>query len=1642
MKKLFTVIIFCFFVSQLWGTNSFEIEKVTEDYIQVHLKVDEYNIPQTSDKTTQNLSLPDLETFFINTEGLPELPFLSENIGIPPEGKVSASVISQQFILLSGISIPINHPYKDEGILVPDPSRQVIDFSTKKFYPENIVETQAVGYIGNRYLGSFRIFPIQYNHVQKTAKLYTDLVIQIHIKGDKTKRFAGSANYIDGFADKMIVNDEFAKYWRKEKEPESASYKRQSETEISQFKFIIDEKGIYKITYTFLKDTLQTWIDSLETEYEILLKIDEINPKYLQLHNLGEQIPIYFYGQDDESFDEGDYFEFYADIHHGEDCFYNPFSWENVYFLSYDEGALGTRLAIEDGGLYETDPYSYRKVYNFDTNVHFENQSIYSKLSQVTQVREDLWFWQQISAPNMTNFTIKLYDPLQSNARSADVEICFFGETYASDENTGEHHALSYINSSQIGSEYWYNQNEKIMTGTMSNDKLNNGNNQIYISLPGDTDASYDRILLDYIDINYWRECIAHEDMLEFNKPTSYLPGLMQFEINEFTTTDIDVYKLGVSKFENLSIESGLPEGGSPYVLTFQDYVLDNNTKYLAVSDSRKLVPKEVLPDYPSNIRNPGEQADYIVISKREFLEEDIFYDFAAHWYDEKGLIVKTVSTEAIYDEFNYGLCSDQAIKDFISYAYNNWQEPSPQYVLLLGDACYDERPTSPQKKYSIVPSHMSWSYHVGATVDDNWFVAIVGDDELPDLAIGRIPIWETEQILPVFAKTIQYNTQPNFNDNWRNHLMLIAGGAGEFVDQSQRLNEKYIPKSFRVSRIYAQADHDDPYWGITTDIKDYIDDGTAFIQFMGHGGGQIWSDLNLMNLGDISTLFNDNYPIISSLTCYTSNFEYPGTSCLGEAFVLEASKGAIGFFGGAAKGFLDQDEYLGAYFLQSIFTFGERNSATICNVAKVEYALKFPWDSANLVFLRSFNYMGDPAIDIVLPVQELETTLDSYQFVKGDTVSVFIDNDGSTLNRIAYYVTDEEDLIRNPYEPYDLIQVKLNNIERKPYTESGYEYVIDTLETSSEFSRIVRTYGYDSYSDYVGYTEFSVGKAAVFHMQSIPEIPAIGDSVFISAKVYDKAGIDSVNCIWWKYNSPQYQYNSPMNKSEGDTLGYITIEPVGVFDTETTIEYYIEVHTSDGGTTISNEVSFEISGPDISIETYNMNFTSMGAVFEIGLFNIGKLPTPPTKVILKNGSTILDSTTTSTIAALDREKVSFNCSLPPSQYSLTVYANPDTSYLELSYYNNYSTKSFEINAFTVPHNASLVHASLDSNLVATFSSGVVDQDAMFYIQPSVLDTTTILPDIEAIPLLSDTLMIYKIAPLDSSCLTQQKTFKKDISLLFNYTITDTAIQDLAKQGNFKLYRYNEGAKCWFMIGGDTNPQDKNVTYAYISKPGKYALFNNNDTTVPLIDVNVEGQEFTNGGYVDNNAQFSFIIQDKNGVDIEKIRMFLNGEAVTNYTLSTNNITSIPVKYQVDVDAGSYTLIISATDVNGNYHEKVVNFTVQKEFNIINMGNYPNPISLETTDPNNEGRTRFTYTLTDDADVVKIEIYTVSGRLVNVIKDMRTTVGYHEYPHELRGWECVDRDGRKLANGVYFYKIIAQKGSKRIEKIKKMAILR
>jgi flagellar hook assembly protein FlgD len=91
--------------------------------------------------------------------------------------------------------------------------------------------------------------------------------------------------------------------------------------------------------------------------------------------------------------------------------------------------------------------------------------------------------------------------------------------------------------------------------------------------------------------------------------------------------------------------------------------------------------------------------------------------------------------------------------------------------------------------------------------------------------------------------------------------------------------------------------------------------------------------------------------------------------------------------------------------------------------------------------------------------------------------------------------------------------------------------------------------------------------------------------------------------------------------------------------------------------------------------------------------------------------------------------------------------------------------------------------------------------------------------------------------------------------------------------------------------------------------------------------------------------------------------------------------------------------------------------------------NYPNPFILETY---------FTFILTDYADEVEIKIYTINGRLIqNLIVPPQSENAYYQVH-----WNGRDRDGDEVANGVYFYKVIAKSNGLVKEVLQKLAKIR
>jgi hypothetical protein len=93
-------------------------------------------------------------------------------------------------------------------------------------------------------------------------------------------------------------------------------------------------------------------------------------------------------------------------------------------------------------------------------------------------------------------------------------------------------------------------------------------------------------------------------------------------------------------------------------------------------------------------------------------------------------------------------------------------------------------------------------------------------------------------------------------------------------------------------------------------------------------------------------------------------------------------------------------------------------------------------------------------------------------------------------------------------------------------------------------------------------------------------------------------------------------------------------------------------------------------------------------------------------------------------------------------------------------------------------------------------------------------------------------------------------------------------------------------------------------------------------------------------------------------------------------------------------------------------------FRVETNFALRDALAFPNPFD-------DERGTRFVFTLTggSPADVL-VRVYTVSGRRVYETRLDGLSPGHHEIP-----WDGLDEEGQKLANGIYFYKLVAHGAS-------------
>ncbi|MBD3225219.1 MAG: hypothetical protein GF313_10850, partial [Caldithrix sp.] len=406
------------------------------------------------------------------------------------------------------------------------------------------------------------------------------------------------------------------------------------------FKIIVDEEGIYKITYQDLKDAG--------------FAVDEINPKKLHLFNKGKEISIYFKGQGDGVFNVADYLEFWGESNKktffdkNKFMYSDPFSDSNVYWLFVTE-VSGLRMGEESVGLknlqYIFEPYAFRETIHFEENNYFARLGHISSNVNRPAFESDHWFYDAgIQAPEGGAYDFFLPHPYESGG-NVQVKVALHGRSffeYPINPLEGHEVTVKLRGSNNIAkligrvdaNRKWNDQTPFMVTNQDSIRKidqslLQHGTNRLEIDMF--QEGVSDIVLLNWFEINYLRKYFALNDFLKFRVDKTFFDGqyiqlgdAIQFSVNGFDSQNIDIYKLGVSKLNNAQIKkiSDVEEFESYYRLTFQDEVFDTDIEYVAVSQKAKKSPSAIQPYRPWNpeftdasLLNKENSANYIIIT-------------------------------------------------------------------------------------------------------------------------------------------------------------------------------------------------------------------------------------------------------------------------------------------------------------------------------------------------------------------------------------------------------------------------------------------------------------------------------------------------------------------------------------------------------------------------------------------------------------------------------------------------------------------------------------------------------------------------------------------------------------------------------------------------------------------------------------------------------------------------------------------------------------------------------------------------------------------------------------------------------------------------------------------------------------------
>jgi len=1001
------------------------------------------------------------------------------------------------------------------------------------------------------------------------------------------------------------------------------------------------------------------------------------------------------------------------------------------------------------------------------------------------------------------------------------------------------------------------------------------------------------------------------------------------------------------------------------------------------------------------------------------------------NWKTIQGFTVTVATTEIIGT-------TTSAIKTYLQNIWNNatTTNPAPSYLLIVGDT----------------PQVPAWTGTTsGGHVTDLNYVRLEGMDFVPEMYFGRFSAVNTNQLLPIVEKTLQYEMFTMPDPSYLSHTVLIAGvdsyyasthgngqinyGKNYYFGESTTPNwVPFGPYNIR-NHMYLYPASGSADAQILADMSN----GLGFINYTAHGSETTWSDPTV-TINNINNMTNANkYFVAVGNCCLTNHFDTG--ECFGEAFIRAPNKGAVAYVGGNNSTYWDEDYYWAVGYKPPITGSG---STYIPNRIGAYDAL-FHYNNENQVDwannIGSMVFMGNMAV-VASNSSRINMYWEIYSIMGDPSLITYMGLPTPINAQFAPTVPFGVGTLQVNADPYTYVAISKDN-------------VLHGVGLTNSAGALT-----------LNFTPFSTPGNAKLVMTCPLKQPLIADIVITST------------------SGPYLLVNNMTVSDNNNSLP------------EAGEEFYLNVQLNNVGTSAAQSVTAVMSSNSQYV-TILQNSASVGnvGVSETAnvnnIFRVAVSPHIPDQQTVTFSFQISDNSgnnwTATRSITVNAPNISFSIptffdpnndgSFSPGEeitvsfiLSNTGHMNTASGTLNFVYNGNSATLSQSVLTLPGINSGINIPLSLQVTIASTAQLGTIIPIGLAYTSGSIISNGTVLLPVGSTAEGFETGVIQSPPWINNSTIpwtvvsgtgnVNSGTYAAKSGTIGNNGMTELSIaKTIGTAGNITFYRRVSSESGYdflkfYIDGMETGSWSGNQAWAlqtypvtagqhifkwtytkdYSTASGSDCAWlddivfpSSGDSNVPIFYLPVTGLDI-NVPVLNTPVSQNLILRNLGSAALtgtitvpQIVNLFFNGTPVSDtYSYSvpaqSNGIFTISVTLTTSQNINDVIQLTSNDSANPAttvaLHIQTTSNTDDNNAPLVTVleGNYPNPFSNETT-------FRFT---TKEQGKISISIYNAKGQLVKTLVNGNYKAGHHSLT-----WNGKDDHGNRLSSGLYIYRMQA-----------------